>query len=405
MASKRKRKKVDLYWPTVFILAIGVLVGALFLGKYIGDIFVTGGNLNSSEEESSYSPQIKTLAKPTIISQSKTLAQEKDNTQIILPPSFNTHPKGVYTPKAVSTPVAKVTPTVGVEKNKEIEVSVNVSAPTPVISSMANKNLDSVTDNNSGKTDSEIDKMINTTSNNNITTETAGFKLGDRVHIDTPAGKKELKVTGILRQVPFNSSELTLTAFVVTEKVFSDIMGEAGFKVIDIQLTNKKDEETVEILKSMAVDGISLFDMRQKNSEMNQLFLTMAVFVYGFVAVIAIISILNIMNTMNTSVITKTRYLGVMRAVGMSGRQLNRMVLAEAATYSFIGSAAGSILWLLLQKLLIMNYLSSFNIKWRFPLLQIIIILVLVSTVTVLSVIGPLKRIREKSITEIVNSL
>ncbi|HPZ07283.1 MAG TPA: SPOR domain-containing protein [Candidatus Eremiobacteraeota bacterium] len=172
MASKRKRKKVDLYWPTVFILAIGVLVGALFLGKYIGDIFVTGGNLNSSEEESSYSPQIKTLAKPTIISQSKTLAQEKDNTQIILPPSFNTHPKGVYTPKAVSTPVAKVTPTVGVEKNKEIEVSVNVSAPTPVISSMANKNLDSVTDNNSGKTDSEIDKMINTTSNNNITTET-----------------------------------------------------------------------------------------------------------------------------------------------------------------------------------------------------------------------------------------
>ena len=155
----------------------------------------------------------------------------------------------------------------------------------------------------------------------------------------------------------------------------------------------------------MAADDITFLDIRQKNSEMNQLFLTMAVFVYGFVAVIAIISILNIINTMNTSVVTKTRYLGVMRAVGMSGRQLNRMVLAEAATYSFIGSAAGSILGLLLQKLLIMNYLSSFNIKWRFPLLQIIIILVLVSTVTVLSVIGPLKRIREKSITEIVNSL
>ncbi len=240
---------------------------------------------------------------------------------------------------------------------------------------------------------------------NNITTETAGLKLGDRIYIDTPTGKKELKVMGILRQVPFNSPEPVLTAFVVTEKVFSDIMGETGFKVIDVQLKNKKDEVTVEILKSMAVDGISLRDMRQKNSEMNQLFLTMAVFVYGFVAVIAIISILNIINTMNTSVVTKTRYLGVMRAVGMSGRQLNRMVLAEAATYSLIGSAAGSVLGLLLQKLLIMNYLSSFNIKWRFPLLQIIIILVLVSTVTVFSVIGPLKRIREKGITEIVNSL
>ncbi|MDD3705891.1 MAG: FtsX-like permease family protein [Clostridiaceae bacterium] len=240
---------------------------------------------------------------------------------------------------------------------------------------------------------------------NNITTETVGFKLGDKVYIDTPTGKKELTVMGILRQVPFNSQELTLTAFVVTEKVFSDTMGETGFKVIDIQLKNRKDERTVGILKSMAGDGINLLDVRQKNSEINQLFLTMAVFVYGFVAVIAIISILNIINTMNTSVVSKTRYLGVMRAIGMSGRQLNSMVLTEAATYSVIGSAAGAIIGSLLQKILIMNYLSSFNIKWRFPLFQIAIILVLVSTVTVFSVISPLKRIREKGITEIVNSL
>lgn len=242
-------------------------------------------------------------------------------------------------------------------------------------------------------------------SRKNILTETANLKLGDKIYIDAPTGKKELTVMGILSKVPFNSPELTLTVFITTEEVFEDITGEAGFKALDIQLKNKKDEETVEMLKSLAGDNIKLLDARQKNSEMNQMFLTMAVFVYGFVAVIAVISILNIINTMNTSVAAKTRYLGVMRAVGMTGTQLNRMVLAEAATYSLTGCIAGSILGVLLQKALIMNFLTSFPIKWRLPLTQIAIIFMLVAIATALSVIGPLKRIRGKGITEVVNSL
>ncbi len=239
----------------------------------------------------------------------------------------------------------------------------------------------------------------------NISTETASLKLGDKVYIDTPEGKKELTVMGILRQVPFNSPELTLTAFVTTEEVFEKVRGETGFKAIDIQLKNKKDEGTVGVLKSMTGDGIKLLDARQKNSEIDQMFLTMAVFVYGFVAVIAVISILNIINTMNTSVASKTRYFGILRAVGMTGAQLNRMVLAEATTYSLTGCAAGSILGVLLQKALVINYLSSFHVKWSLPLLEIVIILVLVAIVTALSVIGPLKRIRAKGISEVVNSL
>jgi putative ABC transport system permease protein len=50
--------------------------------------------------------------------------------------------------------------------------------------------------------------------------------------------------------------------------------------------------------------------------------MTAVLFIYGFVGVIALISILNIINTMNTSIAAKTRYLGLMRAIGMSGPQL-----------------------------------------------------------------------------------
>lgn len=238
-----------------------------------------------------------------------------------------------------------------------------------------------------------------------ITTETANLKLGDKVYMETPDGTKELAVMGILRSVPFDDKELNLTTFITTEKQFTGLTGESALKVIDIQLKSKNQEQTVQAIKAIAGDTIAFFDSRQKNAEINQAFLTMAVFIYGFVAVIALISILNIVNTMNTSVSSKTKYLGVMRAVGMSGTQLDKMVLVEAATYSLTGCLAGCILGIVLQKVLVANFLSSLHVVWKFPFVQIILILILILLVTAFSVISPLRRMKAKGISEVVNSL
>lgn len=239
----------------------------------------------------------------------------------------------------------------------------------------------------------------------NIMKETANLQLGDKVYIKTPNGTKELTVMGILRSVPFSSTEPTLTTFITTESLFTSLTGESAFNAIDIQLNSKNDEQAVEAIKSRVDNTTTFLDMRQKNAEINQVFLTMAVFVYGFVAVIASISILNIINTMNTSVASKTRYLGVMRAVGMSGAQLNKMILIEAATYSLTGCLIGCTLGVILQKILIANYLSSFHVVWKFPSVQIVLILILTLLVTIISVISPLKQIKSKGISEVVNSL
>lgn len=246
---------------------------------------------------------------------------------------------------------------------------------------------------------------VATTLRNNITANTENLRVGDKVYIATPAGTKVLTVMGILRTLPFSDSRLNLTTFITTEKLFTEMTGESTLKVIDIQLQSKDQEQTVQEIKGIAGNTMTFLDSRQKNAEINQAFLTMAVFIYGFVAVIALISILNIINTMNTSVAAKTRYLGVMRAAGMSGRQLNKMVLAEAATYSLTGSLAGCILGIMLQKTLVENLLARFEIIWKFPWLQIVVILVIISIVTVSSIISPVRRIKEKGIAEVLGSL
>lgn len=240
---------------------------------------------------------------------------------------------------------------------------------------------------------------------NNVTSNTCSLRLGDKVRIETPDGLKEMTVTGILRSVPFSSPELCMTTFITTEQNFTMLTGENSYEILDVQLDSSGQEQTVTGIKGMLGSGDTFSDRRQKNEENDQIFLSMAVFVYGFLAVIAMISILNIINTMNTSVASKIRYLGILRAVGISGRQLQKMIWTEAAAYSLTGCVLGSALGILLQMTLMDGILSYYHFTWEFPWTQTALIFAGIVAVAALSVIGPLKRIRRQGISEVIGSL
>jgi putative ABC transport system permease protein len=225
--------------------------------------------------------------------------------------------------------------------------------------------------------------------------------------INTPGGVREMTVMAVLpiEYLHENSPELTMTTLITTEKLFAEITGKESFQVINLQIENRKDEQMVDAIRTMANKTMIFQDQRQSNDETNQLFLTMALFVYGFVVVIALISLLNIMNTMNTSIASKASYLGVLRAIGMTGKQLKAMIIAEAGTYTLIGIVSGCIAGVLLQRFLIRNFLTALSVPWEFPTLQIVLIILISAGIAVVSVISPIKRIRSKTIVDVVNAL
>lgn len=225
------------------------------------------------------------------------------------------------------------------------------------------------------------------------------FKIGDKIYVKTNKGNKEFTVLGILSSAPQHSENQTMSTFITTEKLFSETVENNKYSTIEMQLNDKKQD--VSNIQAMENSNIKFHDMRQLNSEAQNVFMTIAVFIYGFVGVVVLISILNIINTMNTSVESKARYLGVMRAIGMSGNQLFRMVLTEAFVYSLSGCTLGCTLGLVLQRTLGNLILG----EWKFPLLQIVVIFVCYIFITILSVINPLNRIRANSISQVVTAM
>jgi putative ABC transport system permease protein len=72
---------------------------------------------------------------------------------------------------------------------------------------------------------------------------------------------------------------------------------------------------------------------------------------YGFEVIALGVGALAVLNTLVISVIERRRELGILRAVGTSGRQLARVVVTEAAAMSVVGAAVGLPFGILFQAL------------------------------------------------------
>ncbi|MFB7866288.1 ABC transporter permease [Streptomyces sp. NPDC056069] len=90
--------------------------------------------------------------------------------------------------------------------------------------------------------------------------------------------------------------------------------------------------------------------------------------VYGLLALAIVVAILGVVNTLALSVVERTREIGLMRAIGLSRRQLRRMIRLESVVIALFGALLGLGLGLgwgtAAQKLLALEGLEVLEIPW-----------------------------------------
>jgi putative ABC transport system permease protein len=72
------------------------------------------------------------------------------------------------------------------------------------------------------------------------------------------------------------------------------------------------------------------------------------ILLYGLLAMSVFVALIGIVNTMALSIHERTRELGLLRAVGMSSRQLRRTIRYESTIIALIGTVVGLALGLFL---------------------------------------------------------
>lgn len=233
--------------------------------------------------------------------------------------------------------------------------------------------------------------------------EAVPLDTGDMVSI----GDTTLQIAGMLKYSPFSNSGRTDGEIILicSEQTFTQLTDARDYAIIDVQVGKETTDTQVAAIQSLAGDDYAFIDRRDEGDRST--FYAFSLFIYGFLVIIALITVLNIVNSISMSVSARTRQYGAMRAVGMDGRQLTRMIAAEAATYALtgcsLGCAAGLPLHRLLYNRLVTAHFPYFT--WTIPFAALVIILSFVIGATVLAVYTPAKRMRRISVTETINEL
>lgn len=231
--------------------------------------------------------------------------------------------------------------------------------------------------------------------------EEYGWEIGDSIILDIGGVAYDVTIGAIVSDIPFDSSDGDWI-FVCSEQTFTALTGINEYSIIDVQMSADDSASIRELLTS----DMKLLDFQKRNEEVKNGYFAMAVFVYGFLLVIALVGLINIINTVNASVSSRMNNYGVMRAVGMSGRQLKKVVRAEAAAYALTGCIVGGILGIVLHRFMFGILVSSmWGEQWNPPIAFLMIIIGVVIVTTMSAVIFPAKKIEKTSIVDVVNAI
>lgn len=230
--------------------------------------------------------------------------------------------------------------------------------------------------------------------------EKNGLKIGDTITLTLSGKPCDLKIAGILSDMPFNAKD-SEWGLICVEETFTQLTGKRDYTIIDMQVNENISDQ----VRGVIPPELLLLDKHQRNSETRAAYYTMAVFVYGFVFVIALVAFINILNTVNASVSNRMGNYGVMRAVGMSMRQLKKMVIAEMASYTAVGILAGGTLGLALHKFFFaVMVTSNWGDAWQPPAAVLCITAIAAILTTFIAVVSPTKKIEKTSIVDVVNA-
>jgi putative ABC transport system permease protein len=217
------------------------------------------------------------------------------------------------------------------------------------------------------------------------------LEIGDPFPLRTAAGRRTLLVVnGIYKPPPFYP---LLGSVSISNQTFDSIYDQKRNKFTFVNVAGeptraaKRDVEAAVAAFPDARVQTRAEWIEKEDAEIQQ-FLSL---LYVLLALSVIVSIFGIVNTLVLSVFERTRELGMLRAVGMTRRQVRRMVRHESIITALIGAALGLPLGVFLAAL-ITRSLGQYEVDFVVPTGQLVVLAVVAIVVGVLAAILPARR-------------
>ena len=233
--------------------------------------------------------------------------------------------------------------------------------------------------------------------------------IGDKITIQAGSGEPlEVTVMGIVDEgIPYGGYELVF----IPLETLSALMPDENLNYQVLLDTKDSDWEQVredvkQILPTNARVYVTTLNAWVNNYQ--DLLASYRTPVYIFVLFIGVFGALNLLNTLITNMLTRKRELGILQAVGMSSRQISRMVLTEGLLYTFgvfmLSISFGTLFGILTCK--IFSTMSVFGaVSYHFPIWEMAGFFLLMLIIQVTFSFVTIKQLHSQSLVEQIREL
>lgn len=201
---------------------------------------------------------------------------------------------------------------------------------------------------------------------------------------DTITGKLDNKETSFnvgaitdIRPYGIEKSYYDGGYFIVDLDYYKDM----NFKLRYISIQSSNPDGFVDELKSINITS-GYFNISEQAKEEKSMVLIIKIFLYGFITVITLIGVTNIFNTITSNMELRQKEFAMLKSIGMTKREFNRMINLETIFYStkalIYGIALGMIGTFALYKAFSVKFESAIYIPVKPILISVIAVFILV---------------------------
>lgn len=251
----------------------------------------------------------------------------------------------------------------------------------------------------------------------NINTNNDGKKIQGNIY----TWKKGDIITGKINDTQYNIEILAKTeeipagvnilynpdAFII---VSEDFINKVGYKTIALYSNSKDAYKLDEEIKQYKQENnitdntIQTFNMEESARAENAVVLVISIFLYGFIGVITLIGITNIFNTITTNMNLRKKEFAMLKSIGMTKKEFNRMIRLESIFYGLKSLIIGIPIGIILSYGMYTIFRNNMEMEYVLPYKTIVISIVFVVIIIGIIMKYSMSKINKQNVIETIRN-
>ena len=230
--------------------------------------------------------------------------------------------------------------------------------------------------------------------------DTAIGKIDDKEYNIKIVARTEERPNGIENLYSINAY------FIVSE----EFMNKVGYKSATLYAqsndADKLDKEVEQYKKdnNLTDSNLNTINMEESIRAENAIVLVVSIFLYGFIGVITLIGITNIFNTITTNMNLRKKEFAMLKSIGMTKKEFNRMIRLESIFYGVKSLIIGIPIGLVLSYGMYNMFKNSMEMEYVLPYKAIIVAIVFVAVVIGIIMRYSMSKINKQNIIETIRN-